>query len=48
MAKEDLMNFLEVQPLWHLVAIVPIGYSDPDCPLSKVKRKKMKDITSFL
>ena len=48
MAKEDLMNFLGVQPPWDLIAIVPVGYPDPDCSLSKVKRKKMEDIATFL
>jgi nitroreductase len=48
MAKDDLMHLFGVRPPWDLVALVPIGYPDPRYPLSKVGRKEIKDIATFV
>jgi nitroreductase len=48
MAKDELKKLLGVRSPWDLIALIPVGIPDQEYLSMKLKRKKVKQIVTFL
>lgn len=48
MAKEELKKLLNVQFPWDLMALLPVGFTDPNYLPPQLKRKKIEEIMTIL